>query len=192
ANPAQFQFATGTGLGLSIVRQIIETNGGKIEVSSEPFVGTRLTVKLALTRPEFVPAAPLQRAQLSAFLPRLTGRSICILRTDLRILSDHSSSPQQVSSLTRFTNAIVSTLESHLKMQVVQTSDWTGHECDMVIVPELSFEYLAAIRRARSNGGRAPVTIFVAMDALEAATLRSDARVQKRESVVEIMTQPYV
>jgi|TARA_R110002003_G_scaffold52_20_gene4498 hypothetical protein len=75
-------------------------------------------------------------------------------------------------------------------MHVVQTGKWDGHDCDIVIVPELSFEYLAAIRRARINGGRAPVTIFVAMDALEAATLRSDARVQKRESVVEIMTQP--
>jgi hypothetical protein len=36
------------------------------------------------------------------------------------------------------------------------------------------------------------VTIFVALDALEAATLRSDVRVQSKESVVEIMTQPSV
>lgn len=175
---------------MSIVRQIIETNGGKIEVSSEPSVGTRLTVKLALTRPEFVPAAPPQRAQLSSFLTRLKGRSICILRTDLPAASEAPSSPQLDNGLSRFTNALVSTLESHLRMNVVQTTNWDGHECDIVIVPELSFEYLAAIRRARINGGRAPVTIFIAMDALEAATLRSDARVQKRESVVEIMTQP--
>ncbi|KAH7084917.1 hypothetical protein BKA63DRAFT_5151 [Paraphoma chrysanthemicola] len=183
-------FAAGTGLGLSIVRQIIETNGGKIEVSSEPSVGTRLTVKLALTRPDFVPAVPPPRAQLSFYLPRLEGRSICILRTDLRAAIEGPSSPKPDSGLSRFTNALVSTLESHLKMNVVQTATWDTHECDIVIVPELTFEYLAAIRRARINGGRAPVTIFVAMDALEAATLRSDARVQKRESVVEIMTQP--
>ncbi|KAH7094565.1 sensor histidine kinase-like protein/response regulator [Paraphoma chrysanthemicola] len=183
-------FAAGTGLGLSIVRQIIETNGGKIEVSSEPSVGTRLTVKLALTRPDFVPTVPPQRAQLTSFLPRLEGRSICILRADLRAASEGPSSSKPDSGLTRFTNALVSTLESHLKMHVVQTATWDTQECDLVIVPELSFEYLKAIRRARINGGRAPVTIFVAMDALEAATLRSDARVQKRESVVEIMTQP--
>ena len=43
-------FAPGTGLGLSIVRQIIEENGGKIEVNSEPGVGTRMTVKLVSFR----------------------------------------------------------------------------------------------------------------------------------------------
>jgi hypothetical protein len=66
------------------------------------------------------------------------------------------------------------------------------HDADIVIVPELSFDYLASIRSSRQNGGPAPVTIFVAMDALEAATLRSDARIKNKESVVEIMTQPCV
>jgi hypothetical protein len=90
----------------------------------------------------------------------------------------------------RFTNALADTLHKNLKMHVIQTDRWQGHECDVVIVPELSFDYLAAIRRSRLQGRKAPITIFCAMDALEAATLRSDARVQRKESVVEIMTQP--
>jgi CheY-like chemotaxis protein len=75
-------------------------------------------------------------------------------------------------------------------VEVVKTTEWEGHHADIVICPELSFDYLRAIRKQRANGQRAPVTIFVGMDALEAATLRSDVRVTNRESVVEIITQP--
>jgi hypothetical protein len=177
-------------VGLSIVRQIIETNGGKIEVSSEPSVGTRFTVKLALKKPESIQTVPPQRAQMLSFSPRLAGRNICILRRQIARGPKSASTPQLDEGLIRFTNALATTLEKHLKMHVIQTANWEGHNSDIVIVPELSFEYLAAIRRARVEGRRAPVTIFVAMDALEAATLRSDARVQKKESVVEIITQP--
>ena len=175
-------FAPGTGLGLSIVRQIIETSGGKIEVSSEPSIGTRMTVKLALTKPESVPSAPIQYAQMPAFLSRLEGRKVCILRKQSGPVSDVRSASQPDEAVIRFTNALATTLDQHLKMDVIQTADWKGHDADIVIVPEISFEYLASIRRTRMEGGRAPVTIFVAMDALEAATLRSDARVKKRES----------
>jgi hypothetical protein len=176
--------------GLSIVRQIIETNGGKIEVSSELSVGTKFTVKLALTKPVSVQTVPLQRAQILSFLPRLEGRRICILRRQLEPSSRFTSILQTSEGSVRFTNALVDTLQQHLKMRVIRTEEWVGHDCDVVILPEPSFEYLAAIRRGRVAGHRAPITIFVAMDALEAATLRSDVRVQMRESVVEIITQP--
>ncbi|MCX7918950.1 MAG: ATP-binding protein [bacterium] len=42
----------GTGLGLAIAHQIIETHGGRIEVSSEPNRGTTFTVYLPLVRRE--------------------------------------------------------------------------------------------------------------------------------------------
>lgn len=188
--PIQNAFAPGTGLGLSIVNQIIETNGGKIEVSSDLTVGTKIVVKLALAKPESVPSTSSQRNQFLSLLPRFEGRQICILHRNVSPSTVPTSVSPSDEGLTRFSNSLATTLENHLKMHVVRTSKWDGHESDIVIVPELSFEYLTAIRRARLKGGRAPVTVFVAMDALEAATLRSDARVQNKESVVEIMTQP--
>jgi hypothetical protein len=176
-------FAPGTGLGLSIVKQIIETNGGKVEVSSDPSVGTRITVKLALTKPESVIVPPPQRAQFASFLPALEGRRICILQRHQAPSSERLNLSASDEGLIRFTNGLALTLTNHLKMRVVRTANWEGHDADIVIVPELSFEYLAAIRRARVKGGKAPVTVFIAMDSLEAATLRSDARVQRKESV---------
>lgn len=189
------QFAAGTGLGLSIVRQIIETNGGKIEVNSEPSIGTKITVKLALNKPEISPEAalrqnPSQRSHFLSYISRLQGRSVSILRKQLDYPADVSVVSQIAEGLDRFTNVLANTLEKHLRMTVVRTTEWTGHGSDIVIVPELSFDYLRSIRRSRINGEKAPVTIFIAMDALEAATLRSDWRVKSKESVVEIMTQP--
>ncbi|KAI4652412.1 hypothetical protein J4E93_002614 [Alternaria ventricosa] len=182
--------APGTGLGMSIVRQIIDTNGGKVEVSSDPEIGTKLIVKLALNKPELPGAMTTERAQFISYLPRLQGRRICILRKKIESPTGDIHLSKTDEGLLRFTNALVYTLETHLKMEVVKTNEWEGHDADMVICPELSFDYLATIRKRRPNGQRAPVTIFVGMDALEAATLRSDVRVTNRESVVEIITQP--
>jgi signal transduction histidine kinase len=173
--------ATGTGLGLSIVRQMIESIGGKVEINSDTDWGTKTTVKLPLARAERGKAKSPEWSRFSAALPRLMGRRICLLRTEY---------PPNATTLNRFADNLASTLTDWLKMEVVQTSEWEGHDADFVICPEPSFDYLTTIRRQRATGTNAPVTIFIAMDALEASTLRSDARIVSKESVVEIMTQP--
>ncbi|KAF1921711.1 hypothetical protein BDU57DRAFT_59188 [Ampelomyces quisqualis] len=188
-------FATGTGLGLSIVRQIIETNGGKIDVSSEPSIGTKITVRLALSKPEsppdrLFPVVSPQRSQYLLYQSRLEGRKVCILQRSLDSGTKHATMAQIDEGLVRFTNVLANTLQQHLKMNVVRTKEWAGNDADIIIAPEISFDYLKAIRRSRYEGSKAPVTIFVALDSMEAATLRSDARVRSKESVVEIMTQP--
>lgn len=184
--------STGVGLGLSIVRQIIETSGGKMEVSSEPSVGTNFTVKLSLAKPDPPPAPALQTVEFLSAVSQLAGRRICILHSKHHVPAESSELMGNSAGLLRFTDALAYTLEKHLKMTVVQTHKWSGHHADIVICPEPSFEYLDAIRRWRVNSERAPVTIFAAMDALEASTFRSDVRSQNKESVVEVFTQPYV
>jgi hypothetical protein len=183
--------APGTGLGLSIVRQIIETVGGKVEINSDVSSGTKITVKLALDRPKDYPADNSQRSQFLELLPRLKGRRICILHKETSTAEDELTDiPQNDAGLANFTESLSSTLTEWLKMEVVHSHEWTRNDTDLVICPEVSFDYLTAIRRRRPKCGKAPVTIFVAMDGLEAATLRQDARISNKESVVEIMTQP--
>lgn len=183
--------SSGVGLGLSIVRQIIENNGGKIEVSSDHASGTRIMVKLSLFRPYMAHTVLPQRTEYLSWLLRLKGRKVCILhrpQTNQDILDE----PQNAEGLAQFTSALTRTLANHLKMNVVQTTQWHDNDADIMICPEVSFDYLASIRdkRAEIDAEKAPVTIFVALDALEAATLRSDVRVKSTESVVEIITQP--
>jgi len=182
--------APGTGLGLNIVRTIIDYSGGKIEISSESTIGTKLTVKLSLSRPLSPNVRTPESAQYHSSLPRLEGRRACILHRNIQTSSDKISMSSTEEGLLRFTNTLVKTLREHLKMEVTETTDWRENNADVVICPELSFDYLDFIRRRRTGGENAPVTIFVAMDAMEAFTLRSDARVKNKESVVEIMTQP--
>lgn len=182
--------SSGVGLGLSIVRQIIETSGGKMEVSSEPSVGTNFTVKLALPKPTTLPAPIARKTDFASAVERLAGRRVCILHNKHVSPSEASESFGNSGGLSRFTDALAYTLKNHLNMTVVQTEKWSGHDADLVICPEPSFVYLDTIRRRRSAGERAPVTVFIAMDALEAATFRSDVRVKNKESVVEIMSQP--
>jgi hypothetical protein len=185
--------SSGVGLGLSIVRQIIETNGGKLEVSSDHKSGTKLTVKLYLVRPNSSKAALPQRLEYLSWLPRFKDRRICILyRLQEDTPDSRSDEPQNAEGLARFTRALTATLTDHLKMQVVHTTNWSDNNADIVICPEPDFEYLASARhqRAEQRAQRASVTIFCALDALEAATLRSDIRIKNKDSDIEIMDQP--
>jgi signal transduction histidine kinase/GAF domain-containing protein len=183
--------AAGTGLGLSIVRNIIETIGGKIDINSDLVSGTQVQVKLALPPLDRVNLQP-QRTRFLEMVDRLKGRRVCILHR--KNIAD-TTSPDMLRNregLERFVVAMVGAMRDHLGMHVVQTETWESNDTDLVICPEPSFNYLASIRQKRSTatGAPAPVTIFVAMDPLEAATLRTDARVMNKASVVEIMTQP--
>jgi hypothetical protein len=95
-------------------------------VNSEPKVGTRLTVKLALTRPDTTKVAPAQRTQIQTFLPRLEGRRVCILRKHAGPVSGVTSTSSTNEGLIRFTNTLANTLEKHLGMHVIQTAEWAG------------------------------------------------------------------
>ncbi|KAF2709444.1 hypothetical protein K504DRAFT_481837 [Pleomassaria siparia CBS 279.74] len=182
--------SSGTGLGLSIVRQIMDNVGGKVEVTSEPNKGTQVVVKLAVPKSGALQADPPQRLAYLSALPRLQDRRICILHRVCPPTPDEEEEEGTRAASELFTTVLGTTLTESLKMTVVHTTEWAGHDADIVICPQPSFDYLVAIRESRTGNDRAPITIFIATDALEAATLRSDARILSKQSVVEIITQP--
>ncbi|CAI6337084.1 unnamed protein product [Periconia digitata] len=182
--------APGIGLGLSIVRQIIDSLGGNISVTSAPGKGTEVGLRFVLPRSETSPSLQHQPTQFMNILAQLQGRRICILTEPPTAQENNEDDTTSQGGMARFTSALTYTLTKHLDMDVVQTQQWDMQDTDLVICPEPQFSYLSNIRRQRTFGERAPITIFVAMDALEAATLRTDVRVRSKESVVEIMAQP--
>jgi signal transduction histidine kinase len=189
--------SSGVGLGLHIVRQLTETVGGKIDFQSQVGIGTEVSVKFDLLDGETVSDVFTGETPLSEIAARLRGRKICIVDTLSRSSStkenmappefgtkNFGSGPQQI------VNELEKMLTEWLEMDVMVTEDWQGHDAEFVICTEPSFSHLASIRTRRAEGQKVPITVFVALDAIEAASLRHDARVLSRESVVEICPQP--
>lgn len=183
------QHSAGTGVGLSVVKRIIEDIGGSIEVSSEVDKGTDITVKLLLERYKRPEESDSSHGAIAAALSQLKDRKICLLHSKLLDVDATPEHSREWQTLKRYIDALVTTLEVELKMVVNLTSEWNGQdESDIVICPEVSFESLQKIRDITYR--KPPATLFIAMDTMEADTLRCDARVTSPASVVEIVTQP--
>jgi CheY-like chemotaxis protein len=187
----QNQHTAGTGVGLSVVKRILEDIGGQIDVTSVATKGTEVLVRLPLQRlPEEEGHDP-KINPLPVAIEGLQGRKACILYQ----APGRNDTPEQVShqqTMKRYVTVLSETLSDVLKLDVYHSSVWDGSdETEVVICPEVSFESLQRVRtNAAKSGRRCPAIILVAMDILEAETLRTDARVKSGESIVESVTQP--
>lgn len=185
------QHSSGTGVGLSVVKRIIEDIGGSIEITSEIEKGTDITVKMTLDRYKRPEDPDSPHGAIAAALSRLYGRQICLLHSKSPDANGPPEHLREWQVLKRYISALVTTLETELKMSVTLTSEWDEvDKSDIVICPEVSFESLQTIRNTKHR--KPPATLFIAMDTMEADTLRCDARVTSADSVVEVVTQPYV
>ncbi|KAF2819940.1 hypothetical protein CC86DRAFT_361397 [Ophiobolus disseminans] len=182
---------SGTGVGLSVVKRILEDIGGQIEVRSQPLQGTDITLRLPVERLNEEDGKDTQPSAWRTVMGGLKGRKVCIY-TGCTESNDCSEQNQHQKNMELFVKVLSSTLSDVLKLDVRRTTIWDGcDDTEVFICPEVSFECLQTIRNsAASAKRRCPVTIFIAMDVLEAETLRSDARVTSRSSIVETMTQP--
>jgi hypothetical protein len=176
---------------LSVVKRILEDIGGQIEVHSEPHQGTNITLRLPVEQlKDDGNGLDAQNTALRTAVSSLKGRKVCILTG--HAASSETSESQHRKSMDRFVDVLATTLSEVLNLDVRKASVWDGFDdTEVVICPEIAFESLQAIRNSAANAKRiCPATIFIAMDVLEAETLRSDARVTSRESIVESITQP--
>jgi signal transduction histidine kinase len=187
----QNQYTAGTGVGLSVVRRILEDIGGRIDVSSKPSIGTDIVLKLPLERLSEEENHDVKINPLPVAMSSIKGRKACIMYTG----ADASDSTEQAlhkKTLLHYVEVLAATLSNVLQLDLYHTSFWDGSDdTEVVICPEVSFEGLQMIRTSAAKAGRrCPATILIAMDVLEAETLRSDARVTSKESIVESVTQP--
>jgi signal transduction histidine kinase len=187
----QNEHTAGTGVGLSVVRRILEDIGGKIDVTSAPSEGTEIVLKLQLERLTEEEGHEPKINPLPVAMSGLKGRKVCILHAG----SDPNDSPEQTlhkQTIKRYVDVLTATLSNVLQVNIYNSSTWDGtDDTEVVICPEISFESLQMVRHNAAKAGRpCPATILVAMDLLEAETLRCDARVHGKQFVVETITQP--
>jgi signal transduction histidine kinase len=186
----QSQHTTGTGVGLAVVKRIIEDVGGQIDVSSEPSRGTDIVLRLPLERLSNDDCHDPKINPLPTAMAGLKGRKVCILYQE----PEPNDPPEQMvhkQTLKRYVEALCATLSNVLQLDIHYTTVWDGSdESEVVICPEVSFDSLQTIRTNAAKAGRpCPATVLIAMDILEAETLRSDARVTS-QSIVQTVTQP--
>ncbi|KAF2425745.1 hypothetical protein EJ08DRAFT_652039 [Tothia fuscella] len=179
-------FATGTGLGLSIVRQIVDSMGGSIDLRSQQGVGTE--VKVTLPAPDAVDFPPGSRVEkLASTLAHTRQKRICIFNRELS--AEELKEDTTSGDYSKVTESLAATLTNWLEMDVSVATELSGDPADIFLCTEPSFGLIAALRKKHPRGN-VPIVLLMAIDTMEAATLRADARVNSKESVVEIITQP--
>lgn len=176
--------SSGVGLGLNIVRQILESVSGNIDLTSDVGSGTEVSVTLSLPTLDKTPSNHEEsETSLQVIRGRLAGRKVCLV--------DKAAETSQSGEYSSFATALASTIQDWLGLETRVTLDSSNLvSYDVIICTEPSFEFLASIRKQRPAGGKVPVVIFLAIDAIEGAALRTDVRVTSTESVVEVVSQP--
>lgn len=186
--------SVGTGLGLNIVRQLVDALGGVIDFQSRQAVGTTVSISIPTAADSQVEM--LKSPMIDKVTERLKRHKVAVFEPFSTILDPNTAAlSMSRTSLTsvRPGTLIIQTLEQWFGATPHYcTGQWNGARVDIILCTEPSFEALASVRASRKSTDRAPVVFFLAMDAFETATLRDDSRVTSKESVVEIMTQPYV
>lgn len=183
-------FSSGVGLGLNLLRQIVDSLHGTIKVKSILGEGTEISVAIDVPNNDHAIAPISHEDSLVEIRKRIQGKKVCVLhKADnnprLPTLGEFESKGVKL-----FGDAICHTLNQWLGITPVVTNDWVGQEADIVILTEPSFESLNLIRSQTPAGQRPPITLMLAVDVVEAASLRNDARVLSTESVVTVMAQP--
>ncbi|KAB2573424.1 Sensor histidine kinase AruS [Lasiodiplodia theobromae] len=166
-------FVPGTGLGMSIVRRLVDSLGGSISVQSQQNVGTEIritaTLRKRVCRGENV---------ISAIAARLQGRRICI--PDGFTSNNHAAPAAVVRGERYFVESITQSLRECFGVHVSTDVDPDGDQ--LVVYPGPN---MTCMSKSRPHKG---MSVIVALDALEAATLRTDARIAG--GCVEVVTQP--
>ena len=182
--------ATGTGLGLSIVRQIVDSLGGKIDLSSEKDVGTEVRIWLSLPKSQKDLNADSDYNAVPPVREKTKGMEMCMLMP-----YDEKSTEDDVDSL-----ITMPTIESSMRnlvaqwfrMKVTSTKTMDGRSPDFFVYPEPPpIDYLMDFHGNPDTDKEIPV-IILCTNAFEAAALRSNGVHQLTDigRVIEVIAQP--
>lgn len=170
-------FVPGTGLGLSIVRRlVVDGLGGSVDVQSRVGAGTVVRVTATL-RKRVGGGGGGEEDVIAAVVAGLRGRRVCVPDG---IIASHP--PCVVRGERYFVRSLAETLCELFGVHV--SSEVDPDEDQLVVWPGPNMKSMSKTRP------REAMSVIVALDALEAATLRADARIAAGGGCVEVVTQP--
>lgn len=168
-------FTSGTGLGMNIVQRLVHSLGGELSVQSEVNVGTVIKISLRLHK-----CNKLKDDFESSIATQANGRQVVIVRE----LIPESAETFELSRQSEqdFHSSLADTLQAWFGIDVTTSHKVSSENAQLIIYPGPTFEE-GFIKRSRKG-----ISVVIALDGIEAATLRADPRV--RSGRVEVVTQP--
>ena len=182
--------APGTGLGLSIVRQIVDSLGGKIDLSSEKDLGTDVRIWLNIPKSRKEATADSDSNILPEMREQTEGYEMCML-----LPYDEESTKHGLRSLVpmpTIESSMRNLIEQWFRMKVTTTRTMEGISPDFFIYPEPPpIDYLMDFHGKPNREFDIPV-IILCTNAFEAASLRSNGLHYLTDigRVVEVIAQP--
>ena len=177
----------GTGLGLSICKQITDSLGGTIDVSSTQGIGTNIAVQIAVSESSASSACLDTPDTVETVAERLQGRRVCVLSehpsdAPLSAGSPHSKRPELA-----FATALQTTLKDWFGAKAYISATWPKEQADLIICLKPSLKYFGPT--TEHTVSKQPILI-VTHDALEMAVLRVDTRISRSDAVIEMVSHP--
>ncbi|EXJ67451.1 uncharacterized protein A1O5_09464 [Cladophialophora psammophila CBS 110553] len=182
--------ATGTGLGLSIVRQIVDSLGGKIDLSSEKDVGTEVRIWLRLPKSQKDVNSIPEANVVPDVRQRTMGREMCML-----LPHDEKNNESDVRCLVpmpTIESSMRNLVSQWFRMKITTTKTMDGISPDFFIYPEPPpIDYLMDFHGKPETEREVPV-IILCTNAFEAASLRSNGIHYLTDigRVIEVIAQP--
>ncbi|EHY53530.1 hypothetical protein HRR83_003735 [Exophiala dermatitidis] len=185
--------ATGTGLGLSIVRQIVDSLGGTIDLSSEKDIGTEVKIWLSLPKSQKEDSSDSDRNLIAEIREMTKGLELCLLLPHLLEKPEVHPTPRTLRPMPSVEDSIRNLMAQWFKMKVRAAPNMEGDPPpNFFIYPEPPpIDYLMD-RHGRTKTNREIPVIVLCTNAFEAASLRSHGihRLTDIGRIIEVIAQP--
>jgi len=184
--------SSGTGLGLSIVRQIVDSLGGRIDLTSEKDVGTDITISFSLPRASNGPTDDPGGRTLARLQVKTKGLKLCILEPPIQQADDQNEPVHGISKMPTVPDSVKRMLATWFEMDITTApSMQDGSPNFFMYLEPPPIEWLIQHHGNPHSDREIPVLI-VCTNAFEAASLRSKGLHLLTDigRIIEVIPQP--
>lgn len=184
--------SSGTGLGLSIVRQIVDSLGGRIDLTSEKNVGTDIEISLSLPRAGNGQIDDPGGRTLAQLQVKTKDLKLCILEPPIKETNAQQELLRGISEMPTVPDSVKHMLATWFEMDITTAPSMQGASPNFFMYLEPPpIEWLIEFHGNPDSDMEIPVLI-VCTNAFEAASLRSKGihLLTDIGRIIEVIPQP--